>query len=373
MASHPAVRDLAVSGLILALGGLLISEWHQGFESYSLNIAAQMTSFWLLPALGLFLVLQEGGIDLSVWATAALAGVVGVVVMDAGASPVYVLLAGAAVGGVLGGVNALLVCRFRLPSPVVTLLLGGAVVIIMQIALRGERVTAESETMLTLHQKLMVSPVFLRMMLVSLAYLAIVFGMLGVRFVRSGDVAKSRRGRLAVFLVISGLASGWAGACWLTEWSWTPVPSFPINDLRPVAAAVLAGGLVLSGRGRWLLGALFLPPSLLVATMWRQLTWDLLYQGFALQLLWLIAGALLVQLSLVRAGRKATRRRNWFRVAFVLAGVGLAAMTMEAHLSGALLRTTVHWIGAAGIALSAATVLCRCLLERREWDKQRSA
>jgi len=85
-----------------------------------LNIGVQTAVFGIL-ALGETFVIIAGGIDLSVGAVTALAGVVAAVTMKSGHSPLEGILAGLAVGGGVGLTNGLISAYGKLPSFVVTL------------------------------------------------------------------------------------------------------------------------------------------------------------------------------------------------------------------------------------------------------------
>lgn len=87
------------------------------------NLANLARSFsWLaLAAIGQGVVIVMGGIDLSVGATMALAGLVAGRCMQLGTSVALAILLGLAVGVVVGAINGTLVARFHLPAFVVTL------------------------------------------------------------------------------------------------------------------------------------------------------------------------------------------------------------------------------------------------------------
>ena len=89
----------------------------------SQNLANLARSFsWLaMAAIGQSIVIVMGGIDLSVGATMALAGLVAGRCMQLGFSVAQAILLGLLVGIVVGAINGLLVARFHLPAFVVTL------------------------------------------------------------------------------------------------------------------------------------------------------------------------------------------------------------------------------------------------------------
>ena len=86
-----------------------------------INILRQV-SFVGIAAIGATMVLLIGGIDLSIGSVAALAGVSGASLMAAtGIPPFLCILIGVAVGALCGGVNGLVVTRFRIPALITTL------------------------------------------------------------------------------------------------------------------------------------------------------------------------------------------------------------------------------------------------------------
>lgn len=92
------------------------------FLSYN-NLSSLARSFsWLaIVSLGQSLVIIIGGIDLSVGATMALAGLVAARGMQIGLSVPLAMLAGLLVGVIMGWINGVMVARVRLPPVVVTL------------------------------------------------------------------------------------------------------------------------------------------------------------------------------------------------------------------------------------------------------------
>ena len=71
------VRDVLGMGLVLALAVPLVSalRWADSGQ-YLSDVAGQMASYGLLLAMGFLLALRCGAIDLSVWSSAGLGGLV---------------------------------------------------------------------------------------------------------------------------------------------------------------------------------------------------------------------------------------------------------------------------------------------------------
>ena len=123
-------------------------------ERISPDLAGQLASPFLLMTLGFLLALRCGAIDLSVWAGAALGGVVSAwLIMRLGPSApdsprlvALCLLAGAVAGMVLGAVNGLLVAYVRLPSVVVTLVTAAITVGALSCTLSGRNLQVKDNT-----------------------------------------------------------------------------------------------------------------------------------------------------------------------------------------------------------------------------------
>ena len=114
------------------------------------------------------------------------------------------------------------------------------------------------------------------------------------------------------------------GVLWLLDNDRATVPSRPIGDLRVPVAALLAGAWLLKGPHRTLLAGICLPPALMLATAWQQSGWGLEHQGYSLQLLLLLAGAVLMALG--RRAAEGTHRRGWHWAAAFIAGGGVAVL-----------------------------------------------
>jgi ribose/xylose/arabinose/galactoside ABC-type transport system permease subunit len=87
----------------------------------NLKIVSAQTVYIALPAIGMTFVMIGGGIDLSVGSVMALCGVVTALAVKNHASPPLAMLAGIAVGGLIGLINGLLITSLRIIPFVVTL------------------------------------------------------------------------------------------------------------------------------------------------------------------------------------------------------------------------------------------------------------
>ena len=115
--------DLAVLSAVWLLLVLLFGRASGSFMSAAtLGSVANRIPALLLSATGMTLLMVTGGIDLSVGSLLGLSGaVVGVVMVDGGFGLPAALLAGIAVGCLVGGINGLVSVKLQLPSFIVTL------------------------------------------------------------------------------------------------------------------------------------------------------------------------------------------------------------------------------------------------------------
>ena len=378
-------RDLVGMGLLAAVAVVLFPAWGADSDRYLTDVAGQMASIYLLLALGFLLALRCGAIDLSVWVVSALAGLVSAWLINRGVSAAWSLAAGAGAGLVVGAVNGALTVWARVPSVLATLLTAAAAMWALQSAFPGRAVTIPDRTFVRWHvvwpfdrREGRNSPsadrngpaeppgmplLMTRMVLVAGTYAAAMLALLAACRRDRWD----RRRSLFAALCASGALAGAGGAFWLIDQGQTPVPTRLVDDLRVPAAAVLAGGAMLTGKGRALLAGACLPAALLLATIWRVQVWNLSYQGYALQMLVLIGMTLLVQF----AGSSATfarRRRAWAVAGAVLAAAGLLVVAQSAGASSWRTREVLRMTGSA-ISVAGAGVFLVWRLSRAPAQK----
>jgi ribose transport system permease protein len=87
----------------------------------NLRIVLAQTVIVALASIGMTMIIISGGIDLSVGSTIALSGVVTAVLLRDGAAPIVAVLAGVAVGGVIGLVNGIVITRLKVMPFIATL------------------------------------------------------------------------------------------------------------------------------------------------------------------------------------------------------------------------------------------------------------
>ena len=351
-------------------------QYVQAGDGFS-RMLGQLTSFYLLPAMGFWLTLRRGAVDLSVWAVAGLGGLLAAILINAGVPVAGAFALAVGAGLAVGAVNGLVAARTRLSSPAFTLIVA-AIIVAGAGYLSPRRVVRVPDHTFgavmpasepdpgdnATHRATPLSSQKLRMLLVAIVYSATMVVLLswGILSRRRHWTEPDRVGTFAAMAGSGALAAA-GGVLWLLDHGSTPLPTRLIGDLRIPAAAILAGGILWLGHGRTLQSGLFLPVSILLATAWRQevtaLT-TLRSSGYAVQLLLLTAmlgSAHVALLALVR-GRGA--RRTVAGVSLVLIVSALAGMGSQALLGSYDARRTVQfvclllWAAAAAGALICA-------------------
>jgi ribose transport system permease protein len=114
-------QELFVLLLLLVVGAFLSFRTNIFLTADNLSNVARYFSWIAIAAMGESLVILIGGIDLSVGAVMALAGLITALGLRAGLTIPASIGAGLLTGGAVGWINGVLVGRVRLPSFVVTL------------------------------------------------------------------------------------------------------------------------------------------------------------------------------------------------------------------------------------------------------------
>ena len=292
------LRDAMALAPVALLTLMLLPAWSTP-DVYVTDVAAQIASPHLLTALAMLLALRVGVIDLSVWVVTAAGSLLAAAMMTAGIHPAVGFAAAALAGAAAGAINALCVCKLRLPGPVATLLVALAVMGVCWLACPAARVdipdtafdgwllntaaATEAEGDGAAVTNVALPLILSRTILVAAVYAIAMFGLLPWR----GGVGGSRWGRPGA-LIAAGLLAGLAGGIRTMDLDAALLSARPIGDLRVAAAALLAGGLLLAGPGRTLITAAILPVALLATTMWRQQVWTLGVWGIEWQVVLLI-------------------------------------------------------------------------------------
>jgi ribose/xylose/arabinose/galactoside ABC-type transport system permease subunit len=266
----PLVALLAVYALFAALAPDTFT------RSTTLLTMTTQTVVVALAAVGMTIVMIQGGIDLSVGSSVALTTVVMARALDAGHSAVTAAAAGLAVAMVAGAINGVLVTRLAIAPFIVTL---GTMSILRGAAkgLAGEqkidcdpRGLEELMALLPPERAWLLLPpgVWITLLMAALAAGFLIYTRPGRHVVAIGSNVQTARlcgvavGPLTVFVyTIAGALAGLAG---LMEFSKLTVgdPTDSIGlELEVIAAVVIGGGSLSGGRGSiagTLVGALLL-------------------------------------------------------------------------------------------------------------------
>ncbi len=268
------VGPLAAVLLVYALFALLSPETFTGW--INLTTMARQTVVVGIAALGMTLVMVQGGIDLSVGSSVALTTVVVAQALRQGFGPVSACLIGGLVGALAGLFNGVLVAALRITPFIVTLgsmsvLRGAAKGLANEQKIDADdRGLSELMAMPPLDRQWQVLPlgVWLTLLLAGLAAVLLAWTRFGRHLVATGsNVATARlcginvpRVTIAVY-VVAGLLAGVAG---VMEFSYLTVgdPTDSIGlELAVIAAVVIGGGSLAGGQGSiagTLLGALLM-------------------------------------------------------------------------------------------------------------------
>ena len=268
-------REAMLLGLILLAIILMTSALPRFFsiENFS-NILAD-SSILIIVALGQFLVILTGGIDLSVGSIIAFCGMLGALInMNyPELHPMWCLIAGSATGAGLGLFNGVLVAYGNIPAIIVTLGSLGIFRGFTFILSKGQWVTAhemtEGFTALP-HGNLLGIP---NIILYAIITCIVIFYF--INYTRTGRELyaiggnksaavlvgiKEERLQVLIF-TICGLVSGLAGVLWAARYA-AAVNEMAVGfELMTVAACVLGGVSISGGSGLVsgvILGALFM-------------------------------------------------------------------------------------------------------------------
>jgi len=251
---------------------------------------------------------------------------VGASLATGGAHPIEVLLAVVGVGLISGLVGAAATVLLRIPSFVATAVVAGGCHALTGVVGGGAEIIIERELLGTWVAST------LPLQFVGSLYLAVMLlALLGCRL--RWVLKLSDKTRLLAMLVVSSALASLGGLCWLIKSGQAPAASLRLIDLRVVAAAVLAGAVVLRGIGRGMLVGLFVPPAMLVATIWQISVWDIRDSPLPVNIIALVMMVLLGQLSFtsVAPGRPWRRTLSGVLSASGLVVVSLATLTPYAR------------------------------------------
>jgi len=272
--AEPWFGPLAALLVVYALFAAVAPQTYPG----SLNLLSMVRATVVVgvTAIGMTLIMIQGGIDLSVGSVVALTTVAIARALQAGVSPLTALGVGVAVGGLAGLVNGALVAGLRLTPFIATLGTMSALRGLAKGLAREQKIDAEPgwlEELMTLAPperawQLVPFGIWIALALAGAAALVLARTRFGRHVVATGSSPATARlcgidvGRVTVLVyVLGGLLAGVAGVLeFSTLTVGDPTDSFGL-ELKVIAAVVIGGGSLSGGQGSvagTLLGALLL-------------------------------------------------------------------------------------------------------------------
>jgi len=256
-------QELVILGLC-ALVGLVLSLLSANFlQATNLLNLARGVSWFAVAALGVSLVILIGGIDLSVGAVMALAGMVCALGLQAGLPLAVATAGGLLSGAAVGLVNGVLVGRFGLPPFIVTLGTMGVARGLTLGLTAGAPLRELPAAFRQLGQgDLALGPLTLPHSLLAMALLALLVGLLLDRTVLGRYIYTLGRDeealrmagvlttpiKITVYTLSSLLAAG--GGIIMTAWLGVAAPTAAQGyELDIIAAAVIGGTSLFGGEG----------------------------------------------------------------------------------------------------------------------------
>jgi ribose transport system permease protein len=266
---RPWFGPLAALCVVYALFALSAPETFAG--SANLGIMARQTAVVGMAAIGMTLIMVQGGIDLSVGSSVALTTVIVASALQAGAGPGAAVLVGVAVATCAGCINGALVLLLQITPFIVTL---GTMSILRGVAkglANEQKIDAETRGLEALMSALpdaqshWIFPVgvWLTLLAAAIAAAFLIYTRVGRHVVATGSNPLTARlcgvrvGRITLLVyALGGLLAGLAGVLELSTLTvGDPTDSLGL-ELEVIAAVVIGGGSLSGGQGS-VVGTLF--------------------------------------------------------------------------------------------------------------------
>jgi ribose/xylose/arabinose/galactoside ABC-type transport system permease subunit len=297
--------------------------------------------WWLPMAIAMSLTLRMGAIDLSIWAVAGVGGLAAAAVAGQGASPEVAAGAAGLIGVAIGLVHAGAVVKLRIPSPLATIASALLLLFVCAWLFEAQRIEMDAALLVQWRAESEMPAMVMRLQMVVVTFLLLIVPMFALGRMRRSDAHERPRIHLAVALVLSGAMSAVAGAIWLTDSGYAPVPRRLIGeDLVIPAAAVLAGAAFFSGRQRTMLVLLCLPVAAWASQQWRLHVAHVTWGPYALHVLLLIVMVVLTHVA-YRAWLLG-RAPCMLRLSAALQSGGIIALAASSALAPGGARTAVQ-------------------------------
>jgi ribose transport system permease protein len=255
--------------LVILVFALLTDAPGRYLSAFNLRIVLSQTVIVALGAIGMTMIIVSGGIDLSVGASIALAGVIAALCLQAGWPPSLAVLAAVVVGGVVGFTNGAMITALRVVPFIVTLGMLGIARGVAKWLAREQTVNAPAtwvnDLLVTFPKPAwLVLPlgVWITLALAVLAALVLRRTVFGRRIFALGSNEAAARacgidtGRLKIATyTFAGLLFGFAGVMQMSRLRQGDPTVANGAELDIIAAVVIGGGSLSGGEGT-ILGSL---------------------------------------------------------------------------------------------------------------------
>ena len=240
-ARPPWRRDLLGVGLLIGLALAMAPSWRLEGIRFTSDVAGQMTSYLLLPAVGFALALRRGALDLSVWMVMALGGLVAAGLINARWDPRWAFAAATLAGLAVGLLNAAAVVWLRSSAPAATLATALVVFALGHAAVDGRAVDIPAKSFAAWQMSAPAAEgdaeavadgngdpsgepavewlplVVTRMLIVTIALAVALVGTRVASTFVAHHLKRPEPWALVAALAVSGAMSALGGACWLLE------------------------------------------------------------------------------------------------------------------------------------------------------------
>lgn len=381
--------DVYAVGVLVVLTVLLLPAWKMLGGGESVEVVSLLADPMMPAAMGFLLALRYGTIDMSLWANMGLGGVVGASLILAGLSPAWAIGGAIGAGMGVGAINALILARFHIPGLLLTLLTGVACLAGMWalcpagdmqipentfdpwVAYLVESFGLEPDK----GEQLIAPMATIRMAIVMIGWAGLLVVLL-VADIKTAHVPRpfTRWWIRPASLIVSGGLAALSGVAWLIEHGRTPVPTRLIDGVGIPVGVILAGTLLLRGRGRTMLAGISLPVAMLLVHLWKQSIWPWSIQGYSITVVTLgvlVLGAQLAFVCGLDHPRK-IRWGSWSACGLLLGGLFVIASTgWQEQLAT---QPRFFWgsvIASAGLVLLGGSYLAT-LYVRKHGDDQKA-
>jgi ribose/xylose/arabinose/galactoside ABC-type transport system permease subunit len=308
-----------------------------------------------------------------------LGGIIAAEVLNAGGNPYLAFTAAAIAGMIVGLINYLIIRRIFIPSFILTFLVGTVIVIALNLFYNVRTVFISDDAFGRLlddacwllgltpeNQMNMAAPMMtVRMLMVFCVWAGVlIIFLIGDMLTSDTPRPFARWWVRPAALITSGMLAGLAGAGWLIDHGETPVPMRPVDNLHIPAVVILAGTMLLQGRGRTLMVGICLPTAILVVALWEQISWPMWFYGYSLEILIFMVMVSFIQWTLVWAMDYPSGKTwiGWLVMSICTAGLIIIALTPKldgiiSPKNAMLLGLSVWMVGAVALAISIFTII----------------